>query len=440
VKAEIAENLLAMLRAGVDPWPGVIGFSDTVIPQLERALLAGHDVVLAGKRGQGKTCLLRALVGLLDEWTPVITGSELAEHPFDPITVLSRRGVAEQDDDLQVGWLHRSERYLEKLATRDVSAGDLLGDTDPVKVAKGWELGNPETIHFGLVSRAHRGILVVNELPNLDERIQAELLAVLEKRDIQVRGYTLRLPLDLLVVATANSDDYAHRGRIITSLKDRFGAEIHTHYPLDVATEVKIIRQNARLVAEVGEPLFEILARFARNLRGSELIDQRSGVSVRFTITAAETVAAAALRRSALTGEEPAVARPVDLEAALPASVGKLEFEREEEADPELVRNLLHLAITETAKERFAGLDLRPLADAVSDGHLVPTGERVPGKDILAALPDIAIVHEIALRGGVTVHDSPGQLASAVELALESLYLARRLAKESKGSLSVYGP
>jgi magnesium chelatase subunit I len=417
VKTEIHDNLLAALRAGKDPWPGIVGFSRTVLPQLERALLAGHDVVLLGERGQGKTRLLRSLAGLLDEWTPVIEGAELP-----------------------VAWLHRDARYTEKLATPDTSVGDLIGDVDPVKVAEGRSLGDPETIHFGLVPRAHRGIVAINELPDLAERIQVALLNVMEERDIQVRGYTLRLPLDVLLVSTANPEDYTNRGRIITPLKDRFGAEIRTHYPLDVAAEVAVVKQEAHLVAEVGEPLLEILARFVRNLRESTVVDQRSGVSARFAIAAAETVAAAALRRSALTGEDPAVARPVDLDAVPAVLRGKIEFEPGEEGrEVEHLVHLLRRAIAETARERFAGLDLRPLADAVADGHLVATGERVPGKDVLSALPELPVLHEVAQRAGVSPDEPAGRIAAAVELALESLFLARRLAKDSDDTTTVYG-
>ncbi|NUT53367.1 MAG: sigma 54-interacting transcriptional regulator, partial [Saccharothrix sp.] len=297
VKAEIRENLLAALRDGRDPWPGIVGFGRTVLPQLERALLAGHDVVLLGERGQGKTRLLRTIVGLLDEWTPVIDGAELNEHPLDPITPESKRRAAELGDDLPVTWKHRDERFAEKLATPDTSVGDLVGDVDPVKVAQGRSLGDPETIHYGLLPRSHRGVIAVNELPDLAERIQVSLLNVMEERDIQIRGYTLRLPLDVLLVATANPEDYTNRGRIITPLKDRFGAEIRTHYPLEVSAEVDLVRQEANLVAEVGDHLLEVIARFVRHLRESSSIDQRSGVSARFAVAAAESVAASALRR-----------------------------------------------------------------------------------------------------------------------------------------------
>ncbi len=237
---------------------------------MERALIAGHDFVLLGERGQGKTRLLRALIGLLDEWTPVIGGAELGEHPYQPITPESIRRADELGDDLPVEWRHRSERYTEKLATPDTSVADLVGDIDPIKVAEGRSLGDPETIAYGLIPRAHRGIVAVNELPDLAERIQVSMLNVMEERDIQVRGYTLRLPLDVLVVASANPEDYTNRGRIITPLKDRFGAEIRTHYPLELEAEMGVIAQEAHLSAQVPDYLMQVIARFARYLRESQ--------------------------------------------------------------------------------------------------------------------------------------------------------------------------
>ena len=445
-------NLLDALRSGRDPWPGIVGFSDTVLPQLERALLAGHDVVLLGERGQGKTRLLRTLVGLLDEWTPVIEGAELAEHPCQPITPGSIRRAAELGDDLPVAWLHRSMRYTEKLATPDTSVGDLIGDVDPVKVAQGRSLGDPETIHFGLVPRAHRGIVAINELPDLAERIQVSLLNVMEERDIQVRGYTLRLPLDVLLAASANPEDYTNRGRIITPLKDRFGAEIRTHYPREMAAEVALVAQEAKLIdigAEVGEPLLEVLARFSRHLRASAAIDQRSGVSARFAVAGAETVAAAALRRAALTGEDHAVARPVDLETVPSVLRGKLEFESgyEAPAQPssdrdeqgEVLTHLLRRAVADTARARLRGLDLTPLATAVSEGHRVATGEQISAAEVLAALPELPVLHEVATRLGAAPNGPPGPIAAAVELALESLYLTRKLGKDAEDGRTVYG-
>ncbi|WP_086788868.1 sigma 54-interacting transcriptional regulator [Crossiella equi] len=440
VAEEIRNNLLAALAKDEPVWPGIVGFEDTVLPQLERALLAGHHLVLLGERGQGKTRLARTLTGLLDEWTPVIDGAELHEHPLDPITPASRRRAAKLGDELPVAWLHRSLRYAEKLATPDTSVGDLVGDVDPVKVAEGRSLGDPETIHFGLVPRAHRGIVAINELPDLAERIQVALLNVMEERDIQVRGYTLRLPLDLVLVATANPEDYTNRGRIITPLKDRFGAEIRTHYLTGLADEISLIRQEAQLVAEVGDPLLEVLARFVGHLRESSAVDQRSGVSARFAVAAAETVAAAALQRAARTGEHPAVARPVDLESVTPVLRGKLEFHAglEEEAE-ELLTHLLRRAVAETARGALAGLNLRSLVEAVSEGKPVRTGPRVRAAEVLAALPELPVLHEVAASFGVAPTDPPGRIAAAVELALESLHLSRNLAKDVESGDTVYG-
>src|SRR5213083_344509 len=252
VKEEIRDNLLAMMRAGQDPFPGIVGFGQTVLPHLERALIAGHDIILLGERGQGKTRLIRTLAGLLDEWTPTVAGCEINDHPYQSACARCRRLAAEMGDDLPIEWRHRDDRYGEKLATPDTSVGDLVGDVDPTKVAEGRALGDPETVHYGLLPRANRGIFGINELPDLAERIQVALFNVLEERDIQVRGYALRLPLDIFLVASANPEDYTNRGRIITPLKDRFGAELRTNYLTDLDDELTLIRQEATLVAEVG--------------------------------------------------------------------------------------------------------------------------------------------------------------------------------------------
>jgi magnesium chelatase subunit I len=430
VKDELRDNLLAALRAGRDPWPGIVGFGSTVLPQLERALIAGHDVVLLGERGQGKTRLLRSIVNLLDEWTPMIAGSELGEHPYDPITPASRRRAAELGDELPVSWRHRDERYTEKLATPDTAVADLIGDVDPVKVAEGRSLGDPETIHYGLVPRAHRGIVAINELPDLAERIQVSLLNVMEERDIQVRGYTLRLPLDVLLVASANPEDYTNRGRIITPLKDRFGAEVRTHYPPELADEIALVEQEAQLVADVPRHLLEIIARFTRGLRDSAAVDQGSGVSARFAVAAAETAAAAALRRAALTGEDRPVARPVDLESVPAVLRGKLEFASGEEGrEAEHLEHLLRRATADTARRQLRGLDLNPLAEAVS-ADPVRTGEWVPAVEVVAALPAVAVLTDVATRLDAGGTEDPGPMASAAELALELLFLTRRLSKD----------
>jgi magnesium chelatase subunit I len=440
LRQEIRDNLLAQLRDGADPWPGLHGFGATVIPQLERALLAGHDVVLLGERGQGKTRLLRTLVGLLDEWTPVIAGSELGEHPYEPITPESRRRAEELGDELPVEWRPRAERYAEKLATPDTSVADLIGDVDPMKVAEGRTLGDPETIHFGLIPRSHRGIVAINELPDLAERIQVAMLNVMEERDIQVRGYVLRLPLDVLVVASANPEDYTNRGRIITPLKDRFGAEIRTHYPIELDDEMAVIRQEAHLVAEIPTFLLEILARFTRALREAGSVDQRSGVSARFAIAGAETVAASALHRATVQGEDEGVARVVDLEAAVEVLRGKIEFETGEEGrESEILTHLLRTATAETVREHLRGIDFALLVEAIEDGALVTTGEQVTARDFLHGLPVLGesdLYDQVMDRLGAT---SDGERASAIELALEGLYLARKVGKESGGGETVYG-
>lgn len=428
VKDELRENLLDALREGRSAWPGILGFDKTVLPQFERAILAGHDVVLLGERGQGKTRLLRTLNLLLDEWSPVIAGSELGEHPYDPITPASIRQAAELNDDLPITWRHRSERYAEKLATPDTSVADLVGDVDPVKVAEGRSLGDPETIHFGLVPRSHRGIVAINELPDLAERIQVSLLNVMEERDIQVRGYTLRLPLDVVLVASANPEDYTNRGRIITPLKDRFGAEIRTHYPHELDDEVSVIEQEATLPASVPSYLLEVLARFTRLLRESPSVDQRSGVSARFAIAAAETIAAAATHRAAVLGEGDAVARPVDLGTIIEVLRGKVEFESGEEGrEVEVLEHLLRRATADTVRERLGGINLAPLVSAIEDGKPVVTGDRITAKALLDELPDLEVLNDIASR----LHaSSDGERAAATELALEGLYLARRIAKD----------
>jgi magnesium chelatase subunit I len=440
LRQEIRENLLAALAAGTDPWPGLHGFDHTVIPQLERALLAGHDVVLLGERGQGKTRLLRTVVGLLDEWTPVIAGAELGEHPYHPVTQTSIRRAAELGDALPVTWRQREERYAEKLATPDTSVADLIGDVDPMKVAEGRSLGDLETIHFGLIPRSHRGIVAINELPDLAERIQVAMLNVMEERDIQIRGYVLRLPLDVLVMASANPEDYTNRGRIITPLRDRFGAEVRTHYPVELADEVAVVRQEAHLVAEVPDVLVEILARFTRGLRGSTSVDQRSGVSARFSIAGAETVAAAALHRATSQGEPDAVARVVDLETAVDVLGGKVEFETGEEGrEREILTHLLRSATAEAVREHLRGIDLAPLVDAIEDGYMVTTGEQVTAKEFLSGLPPLGesrLYDSVSDRLGAR---TDGERASAIELALEGLYLARKIAKDTAGGETVYG-
>ncbi len=440
VRDEIRENLVAAMRQGDDDrFAGIVGYADTVLPELERALLAGHDLVLLGERGQGKTRLARSLVGLLDEWTPVVAGAEIPEHPYHPVTPWGRRVAAELGDDLPVAWRHRSERYGEKLATPDTSVGDLVGDVDPTKVAEGRRLGDPETVHFGLVPRTNRGIFVVNELPDLAERIQVGLLNVLEERDIQVRGYALRLPLDVLLVATANPEDYTNRGRIITPLKDRFGAEIRTHYPLTLADEVALVQQEAHLVAPLPRPVLEVVAAFARAVRASPAVDQRSGVSARFGVACAEGVAAAALRRGALTGEDEPVARVGDLPVVVPTLRGKVEFEMGHEGrEREVLEHLAKVAVAEVFRDRLRGADLSPVTNRFDGGATVEDGDLVPSRTILAQLGPVPGLAALLERLGMPEAATPEEVAAGVEMLLEGLHLTRRLGKDAVDGRTVY--
>ncbi|MER5626562.1 sigma 54-interacting transcriptional regulator [Streptosporangium sp. NPDC002544] len=441
VKAEIRENLLARLRAGESRFPGIVGFDDTVLPYLERALLAGHDLVLLGERGQGKTRLIRTVTGLLDEWTPVVEGCEINDHPYQPSCVRCRRLADEAGEELPISWKHRDERYGEKLATPDTSVGDLIGDIDPIKIAEGRTLGDPETVHYGLVPRSNRGVFSVNELPDLAERIQVSLLNVLEERDIQVRGYNLRLPLDILLIASANPEDYTNRGRIITPLKDRFGAEIRTHYPLSIETELVLIRQEAALDqvgADLPDHLIEVIARFTRLVRESTAVDARSGVSARFSIAAAETAAASAIRRAALTGEDHAVARVADLPGIVHTLRGKVEFEVSEEGrETEVLSHLLRRAVAETFRGTLGGMDLAPLLDRFAEGVQVESGVTVPAAELLRRIGPVQGLAKIMSQLGIG-DESPGHAAAALEFALEGLYLLRRLSKDEVDGTTTY--
>jgi len=447
VKAEIRDNLLARLASGEPAFPGILGFDDTVLPEVERALLAGHDLVLLGERGQGKTRLIRTLVGLLDEWTPIVAGCEINDHPYSPVCVRCTRVVDASGDSTSITWKNRADRYGEKLATPDTSVGDLIGDVDPIKVAEGRTLGDPETVHYGLVPRTNRGIFSVNELPDLAERIQVALLNVLEERDIQVRGYRLRLPLDLLLVASANPEDYTNRGRIITPLKDRFGAEVRTHYPLRLEDEIALVRQEAVTVwpgsaqpaPVLPDHLLEIVARFTRLVRESPQVDQRSGVSARFAVAAAETVAASAVRRAAVTGEQRAVARVCDLPSVVPASRGKVEFEAAEEGrELEVLAHLLRKATADTFRAQLAGADLSGLQARFEEGATVETGDLVPAAELLEDLGSVPGLAQLLARLGIE-EESPGLAAAAIEFALEGLHLNRRLAKDAVAGRTVYG-
>src|SRR4249920_3583866 len=325
VKEEIRRNAIAKIQAGEALFPVVLGYEDTVLPQLENALLAGHDVIFLGERGQAKTRMIRSLTNLLDEWMPIVAGSEINDDPYAPVSHHARLLVAERSAETPIEWVHRDRRFGEKLATPDTSIADLIGEVDPIKVAEGRYLSDELTIHYGLVPRTNRGIFAINELPDLAERIQVGLLNVLEERDVQIRGYKIRLPLDVMLVASANPEDYTNRGRIITPLKDRFGSQIRTHYPLDIETEMQVIEQETRplvsagLVVAVPEFMTEIVAEITQQARQSPHVNQRSGVSARLSIANYETLVANAARRALANGEREVVPRVSDL-AALAAS------------------------------------------------------------------------------------------------------------------------
>src|SRR5260370_1382315 len=410
------------MRAGEDACPGIIGFGQTVLPHLERAIIAGHDVILLGERGQGKARLIRTLTGLLDEWTPAVAGCEINDHPFAPVCARCLRLAAEKGDDLAVTWRPRGDRYGEKLATPDTSVGDLIGDIDPVKVAEGRTLGDPETIHFGLLPRTNRGLFCRNELPDLAERIEVSLLNAMEERDIGVRGYALRLPLDVVLVASANPEDYPNRGRTITPLKDRFGAEIRTHYPMSLDAELALIEQESRLAWDGGDPgavvpshLIQVVARFTRLVRASPAVDSRSGVSARFAIAAAEVVAAAAVRRAAISGEDQPVARVCDLPSVISTLRGKVEFEVSEEGrEQEVLDHLLRRATSDTFRALLGNADLGGLLARFTDGGVVETGDLVPAADLLRRIGEVPglarIMDRLQIDGGGSLGQAPAAL------------------------------
>src|ERR1700678_614001 len=406
VSEELRRNAMARITSGEPLIAGVLGFEDTVIPQLENALLAGHDVILLGERGQAKTRLIRSVVELLDEWLPVVLGSEINDDPYNPTSRYARLKVADEGDETPIVWVHRSDRYGEKLATPDTSIADLIGEVDPIKVAEGRYLSDELTLHYGLVPRVNRGIFAINELPDLAERIQVGLLNVLEERDVQIRGHRVRLPLDVMLLATANPEDYTNRGRIITPLKDRFGAQIRTHYPLDLADELTLIEQEADLSgsAELPEHLVEVIARFTRGVRESPAVDARSGVSARFAIAAAESAAASAVRRSALAGltEETPVARVCDLPAVVSTLRGKVEFEVSEEGrEEEMLGALLRRGLADTFRARLGSVDLSGLLAKFEEGGTVESGELVPAADLLRSVGEGPGLAKIMARLGM---------------------------------------
>ena len=443
VKQEIRENAIRRIAAGEPVVEGVVGYEETVLPQLENAILASHDVILLGERGQAKTRMIRSLIGLLDEWMPIVAGSEINDDPYHPVSRHARDLVAQHGDDTLVSWVHRDDRFGEKLATPDTSIADLIGEVDPIKVAEGRYLSDELTIHYGLVPRTNRGIFAINELPDLAERIQVGLLNVLEERDVQIRGFKVRLPLDVVLFASANPEDYTNRGRLITPLKDRFGAQIRTHYPLDVELEMDVIEQEAKLVEADGLPvripefMTEVVAAVSQQARRSPHINQRSGVSVRMSIANYETLVANAMRRALRNGEDEVVPRVSDLEALVPSTSGKVEFETVDDGrEEQILDRIVKAAVLETFRSQCRPEQLVDLVHAFDEGVVVHTGPDVPASEYGSVLNDLPALHGVL--ADLEVGESPAQVASAVEFILEGLHLSKRLNKDAVGTRATY--
>jgi magnesium chelatase subunit I len=431
VREELRKNLIAKIRAEEIVFPGIIGFESTVIPQLENAILAGQDVILLGERGQAKSRLIRSMVNLLDEYIPKIAGCEINDSPYSPICRACRDKVAEAGDATEIEWVPREDRYSEKLATPDISIADLIGEVDPIKVAEGHYLSDELVIHYGLVPRTNRGIFCINELPDLAERIQVGLFNLMEEHDVQIKGYRIRLPLDVYVVSTANPEDYTNRGRIVTPLKDRYGSQIHTHYPNNIEDEISIMEQERSRFSEeenlvVPNYMREILAEITSLARQSSEINQRSGVSVRVSISNYEILLSNALRRSILHGDRWTCPRASDLPYIVASFSGKIELETFEEGrESKVTDDLTRRAVLRIFGSYFDVSDLEQVITSFDLGHSAETGSERPASEYPAILARIDGLSDAAKR--LTDDQRPEVLASAIEFILEGLHLNRRL-------------
>ncbi|HZI19324.1 MAG TPA: hypothetical protein VEY09_12090 [Pyrinomonadaceae bacterium] len=443
VKDEMRANLIEKLRRGERVFPGIVGYDETVIPQITNAVLARHNLILLGLRGQAKSRIIRQLAGLLDERVPVIAGSEINDDPLRPISAYGRQAVERDGDRTPVLWVEREARFVEKLATPDVTVADIIGDVDPIKAARGGHLLSDElTIHYGLLPRANRGIFAVNELPDLAGKIQVALFNIMQEGDVQVKGYPVRLPLDVLLVFTANPEDYTARGKIITPLKDRIGAEVLTHYPSDLRLGVEITRQEAwteraGVVGSLRVPDFirETVEQIAFEAREDQRVDRRSGVSQRLPITVTEALVSNAERRALLTGEEEIVPRVSDIYAAAPAMTGKmeLEYEGEQVGAAKVARDLIKRAAGEVFEGYCVGLDFSAAVRWFDEGNTLRLADTAPASEcvtLLEAVPDLidtAAVPFDFTRGDEAV------LVSACELVLEGLYAQNKISRNEEG-------
>ena len=444
VKVEMRENLIRKLRDGETLFPGIAGYDDTVIPQIVNALLARQNFILLGLRGQAKSRIIRQLTSLLDEEIPIIAGSEINDDPLKPLSKYARQVIEEHGDDTPVEWVTRDARFVEKLATPDVTIADIIGDVDPIRAARGGHvLADELTIHYGLLPRANRGIFALNELPDLSGKIQVGLFNVMQEGDVQIKGYPVRLALDLLLVFTANPEDYTARGKIITPLKDRIGAEIATHYPETVDIGVAITKQEAWLERDglkvaVPDFLSETIERIAFLARDDKRVDQRSGVSQRMPITVLENAVSNAERRALLCGEDEIVPRPGDLYAALPSITGKMELEYEGElvGSEKIARELIARAASETFDAwggEAATSEIEDVVDYFERGGMLQLGDTASGKASIEGFRTVPGLLDIVRELGLGRTDSPGHTAAACELVLEALVAERRLSRNDAG-------
>lgn len=448
VKDEMRANLLRKLRSGETLFPGIVGYEDTVVPHIVNAILARQNFILLGLRGQAKSRIIRQLVSLLDEEIPIIAGSEVNDDPLAPISKFARQRIEEDGDNAPVAWVGRDARFVEKLATPDVTIADIIGDVDPIKAARGGHLLSDElTIHYGLLPRANRGIFAVNELPDLAGRIQVGLFNIMQEGDVQIKGYPVRLPLDVLLVFTANPEDYTARGKIITPLKDRIGAEIMTHYPESIDAGMQITLQEAwldrgELPVDVPPIVAELIERVAFLARADRRIDQRSGVSQRMPISVIESAVSNAERRALIVGEEAIVPRPSDVYAALPAITGKMELEYEGElvGAERIARELISRAAAEILDERGGQMvenDLEEIVDYFERGGVLQLGDTAGASATLEGFRTVpGLVDAAEKLALVQLPASDGVLVAACELILEALVAERRLSRSETGSYS----